>query len=662
MQFLSAASVWFAAALPVILLMYILKKKYKDTAVPSHLLWNRLLREQEANRPWQKLRGRWLLFLQLLAALLLVIALMDPVRTGGAGPEGHAVLLIDRSGSMSTEASAQGQPATTRLRQSIDRAVEWLEGQQGSRPVSIVVTGAEPEVLVTRERDRRALREKLNEIVPFYGRSDNAAALSFADSLHGGEKDGETLIFTDGEWADSDEAASLKLSVPATQRSANPDVADSVPFENGSILSFGLREEPRSPGHQFATVTVRNDSERARTYKIDLYAFKPNGEQSHRADMTVKVEAGAWQSVDSKLLPPADYYKAVLHGEADRIAVDNAAFQFPEGARTGRALLVTDGNLFLEKALALAGVQTVKVSSEQPVPEGELARELDWIVLDGAFDRLKAEPGWSEWLQTKPLWVIDHPEEGDPGSRIPKSTEVVREEHAVASYITLEDTHIGRLYVPDADEIAWGEPILSYGSIPAIYAGTSQGRPQLRFTFNLQDTDLPLRPEFPILIVQAAEWMNGSALPHLGSAVASSRTPVALQADTERAEWIAVDSSDLPAREREIMEASRLLDLQEDSAEAPAIPGLYKLEERNGAGDLTASRLLAVTPDMAELEARKGDQERLRLGGGQETEQLGEGGQSDAGIIEHSMIAWAAALLLALLAAEWEVYRRGHIG
>lgn len=74
----SWVSLWFGLTLPAIVLMYMFKRKYVDMAVPSHLLWDRVLRNLEANRPWQKLQNRLLLWLQLLVAALLVFALMQP--------------------------------------------------------------------------------------------------------------------------------------------------------------------------------------------------------------------------------------------------------------------------------------------------------------------------------------------------------------------------------------------------------------------------------------------------------------------------------------------------------------------------------------------------------------------------------------------------------
>lgn len=663
MQFLSAASAWFAVSLPVIALMYMLKKRYTDTLVPSHLLWNRLLREQEANRPWQRLRSRLLLILQLLAALIAVLALMQPVLVGPHASDGHAVLLIDRSGSMSASMNSADEPTATRLSESINAINDWLDKQPNDKPISIVITGAEPEVLASREKDHRLLREKLEGIIPFYGRSDNAAALSFADSLHGGDKEGTTVLITDGNWIDAAEASAISLAAPI-ERLVPSQVDEDASFENGSILSLGLREDTRSPEHQYASVTVRNDSHRSRTYAVDIYAYNSNGDEIFRTDLTLEADAGDWQSAESKRLPPADYYKAVLRGSPDRVAADNTAYQFPQSPRTGRALLVTEGNLFLEKALALAGVQIVKSSPEQPAPEGELARDLDFVIIDGHYERLQTLPEWSEWLQNMPLWIIDHPVEGDSRTVVPANVEAKTTEHPVTEYLTFEDTHIGRFLQPEASEVAWGEPIVQYGGQTAIYAGSKQGRPQLRFTFNLQDSDLPLRPEFPILILHASEWMNGADLAQLGAGIAGSPMQIALQTDTVQAEWKLVDDGGLPPQEYEAAIAASTVRLNEELNRIPSVPGLYRLEERDGAGELIAARLLAVYPELTELESLRPDNEnRPALTMGQTTGTPDEVGDihPEQKQTQYSLIGWAAALLLLLIVSEWEVYRRGHI-
>ena len=75
MSFLSLSAFWFALTLPVVLLLYLLKRRRKLKLVSSTVLWERFLAESQANAPFQKLRKNLLLFLQLLMLLLAVLAL-----------------------------------------------------------------------------------------------------------------------------------------------------------------------------------------------------------------------------------------------------------------------------------------------------------------------------------------------------------------------------------------------------------------------------------------------------------------------------------------------------------------------------------------------------------------------------------------------------------
>lgn len=675
MQFLSAASAWFAVSLPAIAVMYMLKKSYQDTEISSHLLWRRVLREQEANRPWQKLRGRWLLLLQLLAALALVLALMEPVLTRPAAMTGHAVLLIDRSVSMTARPApafgGQGQEgsdetAAIRLQLAVDAVLQWMDRQPGNRPVTLVTTGTEPEVLVMRETNRDRLKERLREIKPFYGQSDHTAALSLADSLHQGDEDGLTLLFTDGNWKDAPEANELLLQSPLELI----EIDREEPRDNAAILYFGVEADPDGNGKHTGIITVSNDSNRERQLAVDVYAADGLGKQELAAELVIAAAPGEWQSAEVKELPDAEYYKARIRDYADGMLADNTAYQFPQIQRDKRALLVTRGNLFLEKALLLAGVKTVKMSPDSAAPSGEQAEAVDWILLDGAEDRLFSDSGWSELLDRKPAWIIDHPDEKDAESQVPDHTRSVVKDHPVTVYITLKDTHIGRIARPPASELGWAEPILTYGNIPAIYAGTADGKPMLRFAFNLQDTDLPLKPEFPVLVIQAAEWMGGEAQSQLGTAVAGSVLNLSLQAETTTAHWQAIELSGagLPEEQKLRGQAIALESGEASMYTAPLIPGLYRLEERNAANEVIGQRMLAVAADFAPPMYGKSESETLSLGASQADGELRkdhasptDADREEAHLYTYpSLQIWAIVFLLLLMTVEWEVYRRGH--
>ena len=96
-QFLSPTTLALLALAIPILLLWMLKLRRKDVMVSSTMLWSRLLRDREANAPWQRLRRNLLLFLQLLIVAALVLALARPFLPISAVATGSVVLLLDLS-------------------------------------------------------------------------------------------------------------------------------------------------------------------------------------------------------------------------------------------------------------------------------------------------------------------------------------------------------------------------------------------------------------------------------------------------------------------------------------------------------------------------------------------------------------------------------------
>ncbi|MEK3882244.1 VWA domain-containing protein [Paenibacillus sp. PL2-23] len=669
MQFLSAASAWFALALPLIAMMYMLKRSYPETEVASHLLWRRLLREQEANKPWQRLRGRLLLLLQLLAALLIVAALMEPAIWRADSTRGHAVLVIDRSGSMAELMDAGGGThPQTRFQDAIEAAKGWIGEQPANREITLIASGAEPEELDGDHSDRAALLARLDELSPYYGRTDNAAALSLGDSLLQGEQGGIMVLFTDGRWLDAKEANELRLSTPV-------DVFVSGGEErqpSGAIIQMGVRSDPANGEYQQASVTVQNNGETEMAFQLRLSAARLDQGMELVRELEVSVPPGEWRSVSADGLPLAPYYRAQLMPSVDSVPVDNIAYAFPAGSQASKLLLVTEGNLFLEKALQLAGVQPVKMAPNAPAPSEEASETFDAIVVDGAYELLMGDGDWRELLEDKPLWLIDHPQTGAENTAVPKHSAAEAAEHPVVSYISLLDTYIGRMNVPTPDEVVWGAPILTYGGVPAIYAGTDKGMPKLRYTFKLQDSDLPLRPEFPVLIVQSVEWLRGGTTGQLGAVQAGQPLELAFRSATERAEWTLVErlpQGDGAPGERPVPLPD--LVMGEGVQEAPTVPGLYALKELDEKGEVVEERYLSVVPDYAEWMPETEDEHNLSLQYGSKADE--EGGASvdqaeaerqddRSAFSQQPLLLWLALATLAVMALEWEVYRRGYSG
>src|SRR5579862_3664840 len=101
MHFLSPLSLlWLPPIFGVIILMYILKLRRKDVIVSSTFLWRQVIRDVQANAPFQKLRKNLLLLLQLIIAALVIFALTRPfLRSYGNGGR-NIVVVVDTGVSM----------------------------------------------------------------------------------------------------------------------------------------------------------------------------------------------------------------------------------------------------------------------------------------------------------------------------------------------------------------------------------------------------------------------------------------------------------------------------------------------------------------------------------------------------------------------------------
>src|ERR1700712_5417650 len=90
------------AGVPVgIIALYFLKLRRRPVQVPSTLLWRRSLEDLHVNSLFQRLRKNLLLFLQLLAVLLAMLALAGPRTKGTTGQGQQYILALDNSASMS---------------------------------------------------------------------------------------------------------------------------------------------------------------------------------------------------------------------------------------------------------------------------------------------------------------------------------------------------------------------------------------------------------------------------------------------------------------------------------------------------------------------------------------------------------------------------------
>ena len=102
--------------LPIIVAFYMLRLRRRNVPVGSTFLWQQLVRDVEANAPWQRLRLSWLLLVQLLIAALVVAAAVRPFTATESDLAANVVLIVDTSASMGSATGDEDRMAEARRR------------------------------------------------------------------------------------------------------------------------------------------------------------------------------------------------------------------------------------------------------------------------------------------------------------------------------------------------------------------------------------------------------------------------------------------------------------------------------------------------------------------------------------------------------------------
>ncbi|MHA0857184.1 vWA domain-containing protein [Paenibacillus sp. CMAA1364] len=653
----------FGLSLPAIILMYLLKRKFINTLVPSHLLWQRVLRNVEANRPWQKLQNRLLLWLQLIVAALLVFSLMQPYWWVSDQAKDHMVMVADTSGSMSAKIAEPNREGESINQQGIrldllkSQMKDYLKEHAKSSEITLLSLDLEPQIVVSREKSHARVEEAIDSLQPYYGKASYKETLSLATALTRDGQDAEVVVFTDGQWKGN--AEGISFQVPSKVM-----MIDTQTLRNIAIKQFGIQQQ--STGNT-AVVVLQSSVGETRPTDYSLYGddellLTQTAEWSGTKTMTFRLEN----------VQDAQVYRLELQ-DADAYEADNVSYAFNHKSSTPRILLLSSGNLFLEKAIQLTGAEMTKMiisttgtdaneqedggigMSSPPIPK----EVPDLIVVDGEMPEFLHNDEWAQMLKKTALWTI-----GGTGKAVKAGGERVKlKNHALTEYLTLSGIYFGT--VLDRNDLDWGEAIVEIGNKPAIYAGEKDGHPRLSYLFRLEDSDLPLSAEFPIMVNHAVSWLTSESGYGLGRVIAGNSIDVPLMSDVTKAQWVAQGGLAL-SNKVDAIDADQGSSGYTTAQKTPSVPGLYAFEQQDTKGD-TSRYWVDVTADP--FEGALGEKVALSLAKEiaapnvevGDTEQNNSASvKTDEGLIPMSLIWLIAGLALVLILLEWGVYQRGH--
>ena len=590
MQFLEPMGAWALLALAAVLAFYLLKRQYEERTVPSTYLWRMALRDESASRPLERLRRSLLLILQLLAAALFALALMRPALPGHAA--GEFVIVLDASASM----QAADETGRTRMEEARQRAEELVRGLNALDRVTVLRAGTNVDVLASRA-DRQTAIAAIRAAQSGSGGARMEEALSLARAMAQEIEGLDICVFSDASIAPVEGASLYAVGAAA---------------ENRALVSLAV-EETASGGRAVARVANYGAA-----CEIQLEGYADGVLCDVR---TAQAGAGETVSVSFDVPPGAQRVEARL-ANGGAIALDDARWWRRAEDVRRTVVLAGEGNLFLEAALALrADIDVVRASVE----EAQAIEGAQLYIFDGALPQTLPQSG--------SLLCVNPPEGAGilgisvAGAQTPQGA--VHAGGRFSENLSLAGVAL-RAYRP----LSGGEAILLCGD-DAIAAWAESGAQRAAVIgFDLSDSNLPVKYDFPVLMLQLLDALAPDASMGVADAVAGEAVPVTASA---RAEAVSV-----------ITPAGESVSLAPPFPAAPFTGadevGEYALVETLPEGEERA--WFAVYMPAAESDVRAVVEDAAQAGGG---------AVRAAG---REMTVWAVLLLLAALMLEWWVSRR----
>ncbi|HWI56364.1 MAG TPA: VWA domain-containing protein, partial [Bacillota bacterium] len=478
MNFLAPAAFAFAAAIPVVIVFYLLKRKRVVRLVSSTLLWQKFLAETQASAPFQKLRKNWLLILQLLLLILAVLALARPYFATRMKPAQLRVVILDASASMQAT-----DEAPSRFEKARAEALKWVDSLANNEQMVILQAGANTEVKQSATGEKAVLRRALQACVCSDGPTRLLPALRMAESLVRDQRGAEVHLFSDGALPalTEFENKALPLVYHRVGKSSN----------NLGITALDVRANPENARQRAIYVSTANFSSNSVQTEIELLL-------DNRLLETRPLTIGAGETSPQVFLAgqSRDGLFTVRLSARDDLEADNQASIVSLLPKPLKVLLVSRGNRLLEKALR--AVANVELATTTDLTDS--AAGFDFVVLDDVAPSVWPKGNVLAIHVVNTNWLPSVTRVEGPAIVDWKST------HPLLRYASFDNVQVVESLTAKAP--TWAVALVDSPQAPLILAGELGRQRIVWIGFDILESNWPLRVSFPIFIANAAEWLN----------------------------------------------------------------------------------------------------------------------------------------------------------
>lgn len=451
MGFSNLLFLWTLILPIIVLIYYFFRKKYKDQTISSTMFWDEVMQETRVSPYLKHLQRNALLYLQLLALILLTLALMNPFIKKSEMAGEQIIWIVD------TSASLLAGKETSTFDKHKDE-MKSLVSEIAGRPLTIVTTGEEPNVILRQETDNTLIHNTIDQLTVTYEDEQLSKAINVAQAFVG-DTSTSIYIFTDS--LDRKELPIENDRVKWVVKGAEKDL------KNFAITKFAATEVN---GEISALVQIKNETELVHEMTLSII---DDMEQTLKEEKII-IEANEELSLMYDQLPLSTTLTARIDVDDDYEA-DNTISSILSG---GQLDIIVDQQMH---ALVQKGFQAL--DAEVKIVQTDQMKQMadKGIVITNQTDLLEDSSGK----------VILIGRDDESAEEINSMVDVSKD--PLFAFSDLEDVYVSAIY-PPFDGFT---TIATIGEKPFIQRSP---RGDIAILADIESTDWPLHPSFPLML------------------------------------------------------------------------------------------------------------------------------------------------------------------
>ncbi len=453
--------------IPILIIIYIIRNRYKEHIVSSSYLFELSEKFLKRKKILRRFEGLLSLIFEIIAVLFLSISLAHPVFYLPDQAE-NICFILDASGSMNI-----AQDGKSRFEKAKEQINSTVSSSLIGSTYTLIYAGSESQTIAKRAKDKDIFYQLSNRLTPEDSYIELDDALDTALSYYQNGEISKLIVYTDKTYTHIDNVEWVNLS--------NHE-------QNYAIYDLSVKEENNRLIFEGNVLSYEEDTTLSLSLLLD-----DNELRSQEISVLKDIETPFQFDVVKRTYEKA----SVKINNEDSLALDNEDSYYPlTNKNKSKIALVSKSPFYIQAMIRAIGIYDLDIIAPEAYVEGEY----DLYIFDSYTP--------SRLPENSSVWFINIDQNVDHSGFLVQdhrvsspsySVRYQREDSPLYRQIT-EGTHQNQMMLYQYYKYSLYEPfttILSYDSVPLLFVGTTEDNArEVVFSFALDDSDLPILYDF----------------------------------------------------------------------------------------------------------------------------------------------------------------------